>query len=223
MVDRVVRSVLLEVLEPAVRDALVSHLRPRRYRRGQVVFNDGELGDCLHVIQSGRLDVSVATASGRTITLRIVQPGEIVGEMALVRPEHRRLGRAVALEAAETLALHQRDFETLRALHPSVDRFLVAVLSDRVARTSQLVVDLLQPPDVRVWRRLAVLAEAYGPDSIKMSQDDLAHAAGTVRQTVNRVLRIAAHDGVVEVGRGSIRVLDRAALERHGSGAPTLS
>ena len=79
---------------------------------------------------------------------------------------------------------------------------------------SVLLHALLMPPEARLWRRLAVLADAYGTDPIDMSQDDLARAAGTVRQTVNRALRRAAQNGVIDVTRGAVRVLDRDALDR---------
>jgi CRP/FNR family transcriptional regulator, cyclic AMP receptor protein len=215
-----VRSGLLDDLGPTERASLVAHLRPRRFARGQVLFNDGDLGDCLHLVQSGRLDVQVTTPAGQTITLRVVQPGEIVGELSLVHPHHRRTGRVSALEPAETLVLYRRDFETVRREHPGVDRFLVTALAERVVRTSELVLDMLRPPEVRLWRRLAVLAEAYGDEPIRMSQDDLAHSAGTVRQTANRVLQIGVRRGILSLERGAIHVLDHAALQQLGREVP---
>ncbi len=209
-----VRSSLLDVLEPAERDALVAHLRPRQYKRGQAVFNDGDHGDCMYLLQSGRLDVQVTTTEGHTISLRVIQPGEFFGELALVHPDRLRTGRACALELSDTLMLHRHDFEDVRLRYPGVDRFLVLALAERVIRTSELVVEMLLPPEVRVWSRLAALAVAYGSEPIRMSQDDLAHAAGTVRQTVNRVLRHGVSDNLLRVERGSIQVIDLAAVER---------
>ena len=87
-------------------------------------------------------------------------------------------------------------------------------LADRVIRTSELVVEMLLPPELRVWRRLAVLAAAYDGEAIRMSQDDLARAAGTVRQTVNRVLQRGVREQILTLERGSIQVLDYAAVEK---------
>lgn len=204
-------------LSAAERDSLVPHLRSRPFRRGQTVFNDGDRGDCIYLVESGRFDVQVSTALGQMITLRVVQPGEWFGELALVHPGHRRFGRVCALEDSCTLVLHRRDFDRLRAVHIGIDRLLVELLADRVARTSELVVELLMSPETRVWRRLGQLADAYGDDPIRMSQDTLAHAAGTVRQTANRVLRIGVREGVLHLQRNEIRVLDRRALATHGS------
>ena len=211
------RSSLLDSLAGPERDAVIARLRPRHYKRGQAVFNEGDRGDCLHLVQSGRLDVQVTTAKGQTITLRVVQPGEFFGELALVHPDRLRTGRVRALEPASTLALYRHDFDEVRRHHPGVDRFLVTALAERVIQTRKLVVDLLLPPEVRVWRRIEALAAAYGAEPIRMSQDDLAHAAGTVRQTVNRVLRRGKRDHVLALQRGAIQVLDHEAVARLSS------
>jgi CRP/FNR family transcriptional regulator, cyclic AMP receptor protein len=210
----VVRSSLLDSLARPEREALVARLRPRHYKRGQTVFNDGDRGDCLHLVQSGRLDVRVTTPKGQTITLRVIQPGEFFGELALVHPDRLRTGRVCALEPTVTLALYRHDFDEVRRLHPGVDRFLVIALAEQVIHTSELAVEMLLPPEVRVWRRIEVLATAYGDEPIRMSQDDLAHAAGTVRQTVNRVLRHGVRNHVLDLERGAITVLDHASVRR---------
>ena len=206
---------MLDGLGPDERAALTARLRRREYRRGQVVFNDGDVGDCLYLVEDGRLDVQVTTSAGQVVTLRVVHPGEIVGELALVHPDNRRTGRVRALEASTLLALHRLDFDELRAAHPAVDRFLVTVLAERVVQTSRITLELMMPPEERLWRRLAVLADAYGDEPIRMSQDELAAAAGTVRQTANRVLQSGVREGVLSVERGVVRVLDRPSLFAH--------
>jgi CRP-like cAMP-binding protein len=158
--------------------------------------------------------MQLTTLAGQAITLRVVQPGEIFGELALVHPDRRRTGRVCALELTETSALYRDDFDDLRQRFPGVDRLLIAALAERVVRMSQLAVDLLLPPEDRLWRRLAVLADAYGDEPIRMSQDDLARTAGTVRQTANRVLQVGVRQGILTVERGAVTVLDRAAVEQ---------
>jgi CRP/FNR family transcriptional regulator, cyclic AMP receptor protein len=213
-VHRAVRSSLLDQLELAEREALVARLRRREYKRGQVVFNDGDIGDCLHLVQHGRVHVQLSTRSGQPVIVRVVHPGEFFGELALVHSESRRVGRVCALEPTETLALHRHDFDDLRAQHRGLDRLLVRALSQRLEMTSRLAVELLMPPEARLWRQLLLLADAYGDEPIRMSQDELAYTAGTVRQTANRVLHEGVRRGILTVERRAIRVLDRAAVER---------
>lgn len=209
---------LLRSVGAAERDAITACLRTRRFARGQTVFNDGDRGDCLYLVHTGRLDVQVSTPAGQLVTLRVIHPGELFGELALVHPDNRRTGRVTALEATELSALLRTDFESLRRSIPSVDQFLVAALAERVMRTSEVAVEMLMPPETRIWRRLAVLADAYGTDPIAMSQETLAQVAGTVRQTANRVLQAGARDGILALGRGTIVVLDRAAVDARARG-----
>lgn len=209
-----VRSRLLDVLDAAARKTLVSRLHRREYKRGQVVFNDGDIGDYMHLLQRGRVDEEMMTLDGHVVSLRVVQPGQLFGELALLHPNSRRLGRARALEPTETLVLYRRDFDELRLHSPSVDRFLVTALAERVTSTSRLVVELIRPPESRLWRQLAMLADAYGGEPIRMSQDELAHTAGTARQTANRVLAEGVRRGILTVDRCAIRVLDRASIDQ---------
>lgn len=209
-----VRSRLLDVLECATRATFVGRLHRREYKRGQVVFNDGDVGDCMHLLQRGRIDEEMMTLDGHAVSLRVVQPGQFFGEMALVHPDSRRLGRARALEPTQTFVLYRRDFDELRLQSPCVDRLLVTALAERVANTSRLVVELIRPPESRLWRQLAMLADAYGGEPIRMSQDELAHTAGTARQTANRVLADGVRRGILTVDRCVIRVLDRASIDQ---------
>ena len=69
------------------------------------------------------------------------------------------------------------------------------------------------PVDCRVWRRVAELADVYGPAVdgavlIPLTQDDVAHLAGTTRPTANKVLRTGEERGVLRIGRGRIEVLE---------------
>ena len=103
---------LLDALEPEEREALVARLRPRRYKRGQAVFNDGDHGDCLYLVQSGRLDVQVTTMDGHTISLRVIQPGEFFGELALLK-RVKRMGTVTALTRTSMMIIDALDFENL--------------------------------------------------------------------------------------------------------------
>jgi CRP-like cAMP-binding protein len=71
-------------------------------------------------------------------------------------------------------------------------------------------------------RRLAYLADIYAghsTQSIPLTQDDIASMAGTTRQTVNRILNLASDEGLVELNRGRIVILDPAGVARRAGSA----
>jgi CRP/FNR family transcriptional regulator, cyclic AMP receptor protein len=209
---------ILEGLADELKRQVLASGRLRRFRRGEVVFHEGDPADTLHLIAKGRLAVKVSTALGDTATLRVLGRGDFFGELALVGGAHARTATVIALEPTETLAIRRDDFDRLRSEQPSVQAFLVEVLGEQVRRLSRQVTEALYvPADDRVLRRLAGLVPLYatndaGPVEIPLTQEDLATMAGTSRATVNRVLGEAEREGIIALGRMRVTVLDPASL-----------
>jgi CRP-like cAMP-binding protein len=207
---------ILRTLGADERGRLISAGHARRFAAREVVFHEGDPGDTLHLVVSGRLAVRVTTPLGHTATLTMLGPGDVFGELALLTPDARRTATVVALERTHTLALGSARVATLRREHPQIDRFLTGLLARHLSRTSSLVVEALYlPVETRLARRLSQLARVYDGD-IRLTQDDLASMAGTSRATANGVLRTLEDRGVLALRRGRISVLDPAALERAG-------
>ena len=137
----------------------------------------------MHLVQSGRCAIRVATPLGDMTTVAIRGPGERFGEMALT---------VAALEDAETMSVYKVDFEQVRARHPSVDRILMRFLTNEVRMLNDRLLEALYVPvEKRVRRRLLELATLYGgePPSIRLTQETISELAGATRPTVNQVLR----------------------------------
>ena len=211
---------LLETLTAEQRRRLLSHARRRRFKRGEVVFHEGDPGDALHLVDKGHLAVKRSTPLGDVATLLVMGPGDFFGELAVVAPGPRS-ATVVALDPVETLALHRQVFDDLRQTHPGIDRVLIHALVEEVRRLSAMLVEaLFVPADKRIYLRLGDLARIFsvpgqaGPVLIPLTQEELAQLAGTTRPTANRVLRSAEAAGALKVARGRIEVLDAAAVAR---------
>ncbi|MBJ7518109.1 MAG: Crp/Fnr family transcriptional regulator [Solirubrobacteraceae bacterium] len=195
--------------------------RRRTFRKGEIVFHEGDPGDTLHLVRSGRFAVKVSTQYADEAILAVLRSGDIFGELALLSPGAPRSATVVALEAGETMSVHQLDFGRLRREQPGVGDVLISVLSTQVRRLSRHLLEALYTPaDTRVRRRVLELVDIYAgddpslPTTIPLTQDDLADLAGTSRATVNRVLREDEARGIVELGRGRTLVVDRAGLQK---------
>ncbi len=211
---------LLAPLDEEQRDRVLQAARPRSFDKGEVVFHEGDPGESLHLVRSGRFAVRVSVPSGDTATLTVLSPGDSFGELALIRDSHERTATVVALEPSGTLALGRQDFLDLRRSHPGVEELLVEMLAKRVDELSQSLLEALYVGvDRRVIRRLVDLAVAYRRSdettvTIPITQDDLAGMAGATRPTVNQVLQRLAASGTVALGRGRIELLDLDQLRR---------
>lgn len=215
---------LLAPLHDDERASLLAVARPRSFGKGEVVFHEGDPGESLHLVKSGRFAVRVSIPSGDTATLSVLSPGADFGELALLGENRERTATVSALEPSTTLMLSRNDFLQLRTRHPLVEQLLVQRLARRVDELSQSLLEALYVGvDRRVMRRLLDLGAAYEVDKrssvvVPITQDDLAGMAGTTRPTVNQVLQRLASDGTIVLGRGRIEIVDRAALRRR-SGA----
>ena len=206
---------LLDSLTPESRQFLLERSTVRRLRDDEHLFFHGDVADCMYLVESGRLAVQSTTADGDTAIVRVIGPGQVVGELALVVDGMRRSGSVIALGACVVRVVHRSLFGELRSRDPGVDRALVADLAARLAALSeQFVVNQFGTLSERVLERLLVLDEEYRHGWIEINQEELGAMVGASRQAVNRVLAAAAAAGLVVVRRGAVRVVDPIGLRR---------
>jgi CRP-like cAMP-binding protein len=210
---------VLASLPLEVRRGLVARLRRQTYLRDEVIFHQGDPADTLHLIAAGHVCVRVTQRGGEFITVAIFGPGDAFGESALVGSPHARGATVVALERCETLSLGRDEFYRIRTSYPGVDRFLAELLSARVERLNNYLLETLYvPAERRVLRRLLDLCGLYTGDDqgivIPVTQEMLASLAGTTRPTANQVLRRLVASDIVAIRRSQIVVLDRQSLHQ---------
>lgn len=192
-------------------------MRRRRFKRRDVIFHQGELGDTVHLIEKGRVLIEVALARGDVAALSVRRRGEIFGELAVVG-SGRRTARVTALEPTETLTLTQKELAEFRAENPAVDRCLVQVLAGKLIQSRAQMMDILfESVETRVMRVLVRLISAFDRGSLPIvlgiRQEDIAAMIGSSRQSVNQSLKRAESKGVVRLRRGQIEILDLARLQ----------
>lgn len=212
---------LLDVLpDESVREVRAA-MRRRNFRKGEVIFHDGDPGETLHLIEKGHVAIRRSTPLGDTVTFTILRAGDTFGELALLRADSARAASAIALEPTTTLSLGRATLDELRSRGPAVDRFIQAALAAQVESLSARLLEALYcGADKRILRRLVDLADLYGRGDgdgdrrIPITQEDLASLAGTTRPTVNRLLKALEADGLLSVGRGSVTVHDLATIVR---------
>lgn len=191
----------------------------RRFARNEVLMQEGDVGDTLHVIDKGRTIVEATTAGGDVAALSVRGPGEVLGELAIVGAG-RRTAKVTALEPTETLCLSSTALQELRDEDQRVDRFLVELLAAKLAETTnQLMEVLFLPVETRVLRVVARLGDAFEPAGggttvVRVRQRDVAAMAGARRQSASRPLKDAEAKGAIRLGRGRIEILDRDLLDR---------
>ena len=123
-------------LEPEWLKPLTGKLRPRRYRRGEVIFHEDEPGDRMHIIVEGSVKISVTSEDGREKNIALFKPGECFGEMALLDGSNRS-ATATAMEALETLVLMRDDFQDFLNENPQMKEDITNLLTQRLRNVNQ--------------------------------------------------------------------------------------
>jgi CRP-like cAMP-binding protein len=204
---------LFDALPEEDRRDVLRVARRRRFTRKEVVFHEGDPGDTLHLVVKGHVAVRITTPLGDEGILRVLGPGQVFGELALIDPAPRAAS-VVAITPCESLSIHSDHLTELRQRHPPVDDLILAAVVGELRRVSALLVEAMYlPVEKRLHRRLLDLASLFG-DTIPLTQTELAQLTGATRSTVNRVLQVAEEAASVRVRRGRIEVLDQEALER---------
>lgn len=212
------RNYLFQVLPEPALERIAALAARRSVSKGSVVFSQGDPGDALYGVVSGRIRISAAGSAGQEVFLNIMEPGDTFGEIA-VMDELPRTAGATALDDATLIVIRRRDFLKLVEQEPKLAVHLLKLLCARLRWTSELVEEsaFLSPP-ARLAKRLLVLTALHGrpaaPDGreLGISQAELARFLGYSRQIVNHYLREWQQAGWVELRRARITIRDADAM-----------
>jgi len=196
-------------------EAIVAVSRVRVFRRGQVVATAGSPGDTVIVVVSGRLKVVVRSADGGELTLTVLQPGGVFGELAAVDGGPRSAD-AETLEECRLLLIPREAVQDVCARVPAAALALAKSVTATLRRLTESAADLVF---LDLPRRVAkvLLSQPRDQDGtirLKMSQEQLAHQAAGTRQSVNAALRGFERRGWIEVHDRAVTVRQAAALSR---------
>jgi CRP/FNR family cyclic AMP-dependent transcriptional regulator len=200
---------------PALGDSLRALARRgevRRYARGSLLIQEGDVGDTLYVILGGRLRAfSVSLVNGREITYGSYGPGEYVGELGL--DGGPRTASVIALEPSVCSVVTRATLEAHIAEQPG---FAVELLAKviRSARSATLAARQLALTDVYgrlkgLLESLAGPAQADGRRAIaeRLTHQEMAHRVGCTREMVSRVMRDLARGGYVADEKSRLTLL----------------
>lgn len=216
------RNYLLRGLPETTISRLAALATRRVYEKDAVVFSQGDEGDTLYGVASGRVRISASDIDGREVFLNIMEPGDTFGEIAVMDGLPRTAG-ATALERTTLVVIQRSDFLDRLQREPQLALHLLRLLCERLRWTSELVEEsAFLPGPARIAKRLLVLASLHGRPvgaqmdalELRISQAELAHFLGISRQIVNQHLQEWRKHGWVELSRGRILIRNPQALRR---------
>lgn len=223
-VDSLRRCALFAHVDEAGLRTVAEQMRPRRFRRNEVIFHQGDIGDSLQVVSDGGVKIVLPSQEGDEAIIATLKPGDFFGELAVLDGAPRST-TAIAIEATATLALPRERFLQLVADDPTLVRALLTALAQELRRLTGHVEELhFLDLAGRLSTRLARLAREPDPAASgrvelnwPFTQSDLAAMVGGTRQSVNRLLSDLVDEGLLTIERDTLIINDLAALEARGS------
>lgn len=204
--------------------SLASIATRRSYRRGQIIFSEGEEASAFHLVVYGRVKVFKVSPDGKEQVLHIIGVAEPFGEVP-VFTGGRFPANATALEDCQTLLFPRSDFLGLLGRKPALAMNMLGLLSKRLLRFARLVEELsLKEVPARLASYLLYLRgkTGGGPEvELDIPKNVLSAMLGSVPETVSRVLNKIASEGLIHVEGRRITILDLKGVEDYASGVKT--
>ncbi|RDI95874.1 Crp/Fnr family transcriptional regulator [Meiothermus sp. QL-1] len=184
-------------------------------RRGSYICYPQDEAKTLYYVVDGWVRLFQLGKREEEVTLTVVGAGEIFGEGALL-PEGRYGVFAEALVDSELLSASREDLQRLTSRFPEVQMAFVKLLSHRLRKAEERLRDLRFK---EVLPRLAkalltAMRKGEGGLEVTLSHQDLAHLAGSTRETITKVLGELAMSDAIELGYRRILILDPEALRQ---------
>ena len=199
--DLIRRVPLFSMLTTDQAQVIADGVTKRRYRRGEIIVEQGRKSDALFILLSGRARVITSDSRGREVILAVLEPGDYLGEMSLIDNDpHSATVRAEV--QTDVLVLNRSEFAACLPENSSLSYAILRGLVGRL-RNADRQIESLALLDVygRVARALLDMADDAEGERIirqKVSRQDLAKVVGASREMVSRVMKDLEERGLIE-------------------------
>ena len=212
--DLIRRVSLFSTLTPDQAEALAATVSKKRFKRGEILVEQGKKTDALYIVLAGRTRVLMADSKGREVILATLVSGDYVGEMSLI-DNAPHSATVVAEQQVDVLVLGRDSFLRCLGENMEMSHAVMRGLVQRLRKASDNISSLAL---VGVYGRVAkVLLDSAVPDDSgallirdKVSRQDIAKMVGASREMVSRVMKDFEKQGFIQLlDAGALRVIER--------------
>lgn len=213
-------SDLFRGLPPADVAAMGERAPMKRVESGALFFTAGQQTEVLFILKEGRVRLYRLSAEGRAFTTAILEPGSVFGEMALMG-QHLNDSYAEALDSCLVCLMSRADVQTLLLGDPRIAVRIAEILGSRLIEAQSQLADFVfkRAPErlaallLKLARKSHPLLSAKEILEVRHTHEELADMMGVQRETVTKTLKEWADQGIIELRRGRIRILNTMSLQ----------
>jgi len=184
------------------------------FKKGEIIFLAGDKIDKLYVINEGRVKISKISEDGKEQIIRILEPGDFMGELSLFKQSPLN-NNAEALEPTVMCIIEGEKIKDIIYKNPGISIKIMEELSIRLEKSDKLIERLvLHDVESRVADILLSMLDEDGNINLTISKKDLASHIGMSQETLSRKLsHFQAMGWIKQIGQRKISVLDHKHLK----------
>ncbi len=191
------------------------------YRKNEPIYLPGDPSEIVYMLKKGRVKISKVSQEGREVTLSILEPGEIFGEVEALSAVPRE-SVVQALEPVLVCEIQRKDFDRYVQAYPEVGGKVIKLMGSRLRQLETRVGDLVfKSAPARLASLLVELSETMGICEngstllqVRLTHQNLANLIGTSRETVSTLMAQFGHYGLLAQEHRYIRILDKVKLKK---------
>lgn len=177
-----------------------------------MLFHSGKPQEGVWIIRGGTAELVVGAGPRRAV-VALLHPGDVDGDIQLLL-EMAPPYTARAVDDVDALYLPAAAFDRLLAEHPAIARRWLYSVARRISASQERILGLLGASLPEQAARLLLAEADAGAATVGLPQRVLAAMLGVQRSSLNKVLREFEHDGLIELGYRTIRIIDRRRLAK---------
>ena len=193
---------------------LARESRFKQVEKGQALFFQSDPSDAAYLVCTGNISIILNSQDGREMVINDMHSGDLLGELGILTKKSRST-TALARTKSDLLVIPGPVFLNVVEKEPGFALQMLEVTANRLQMSGKRESALaFLDAQARLARLLLELEEQEKDKGyVTISQEELAHHTGLIRQTVAKALGKWRRNGWLITGRGRILILNRKALE----------
>lgn len=182
-------------------------------QKGEMLFLQSDPSEFAYIVRVGIISIVLQSADGREMIINEMHSGDMFGELGILTKKSRSTS-AIARTSSEILVIPKQAFLNVMDAEPTLARLILEITASRLQMSSERESALVFMDAQARLAHLLLELDKQEKDTgyITISQDELAHHTGLIRQTVAKALGKWRRQGYLLTGRGRIVLLNHKAL-----------
>lgn len=213
---------IFSILEDQQQKALTKSIIHRTFKKGSIIFAEGDISDKFYLITQGKVKLSKYTRDGYEQLLYILAEGDYLGDLSLLK-KSKSACSAEAIEDTTVCILTKDDFDNTLKTTPALAIKIMELLHDRIINLEYLLQTLgMKEVESKLTGLLLGFIKDFGTPSkegivldLPLSREDIGNHIGASRETVSRKLSVMQDEGILELdGHKKIIIKNLSKLEQ---------